>query len=268
MRQESKVTRHDKNSPKSEHDFVSQGGGGLPSLSARNMTTAAFKPGDGAGVKDLDDSALVERARQHDEAAFWLIIKRYNRRLYRVARAIVDDDTEAEDILQEAYIHAFTHLSDFRGDARLSTWLTRIALNEALARVRRRRPMVDLETIKAMAAPFGARKADPEEETALAEIRRLLERAVDDLPEAFRIVFIMRDVEECSTEETALLLGLQPQTVKTRLHRARRLLRAALQDNLALVFTDAFPFAGMRCGRVTQYVLDRLQIGRLQAPAS
>ena len=226
-----------------------------------------MRPGDGTGVTDLDDSALVERARQHDGAAFWLIIKRYNRRLYRVVRAVVDDDSEAEDILQEAYIRAFTHLSDFRGEARFSTWLTRIALNEALARRRQRRPMVDVEAIEAPDGLFGARKADPEEETALADIRRLLERAVDGLPEAFRIVFIMRDVEELSIDETALLLGLQPQTVKTRLHRARRLLRAALQDKLAVVFTDAFPFAGMRCARVTRFVLDRLETGLVQAPA-
>jgi RNA polymerase sigma factor (sigma-70 family) len=218
-------------------------------------------PAEATRIEDLDDAALVERAQQRDGAAFWLIIKRHNQRLYRVARAVLDDDTEAEDIVQETYIHAFAHLSEFRAEARLSTWLTRIALNEAVGRRRRRRPTVDLKVVEDMPAPFSPHKSDPEEATALAEIRRLLERAVDALPEHFRIVFVMRDVEEMSTEETAVLLGLRPQTVKTRLHRARRLLRETLQDKLATVFSDTFPFAGARCDRLAQFVLDRLGIG-------
>jgi len=201
---------------------------------------------------------------QRDGAAFWLIIKRHNQRLYRVARAVLDNDTEAEDVLQETYIHAFTHLSDFRGDARLSTWLTRIALNEALGRRRQRHPLVGVEFLEVMAAPVSAYKPDPEQATALAEIRRLIESAVDALPEPFRIVLVMRDIGEISTEETALLLGLRPETVKTRLYRARRLLRAALQDRLATVFTDIFPFAGTRCDRLTEIVLRRLEIGLLR----
>lgn len=211
-------------------------------------------------IEDLDDAALVERAQQGDGAAFWLIIKRHNQRLYRVARAVLDDDTEAEDVLQETYIHAFTHLSEFRGDARLSTWLTRIALNEALGRRRQRRPTVDVKAIETLAAPFSAHDLDPEAAAALTEIRRLLERAVSALPERYRIVFVMRDVEEISIEETALLLGLRPQTVGSRLHRARRLLRQALQDKFASVFTDTFLFAGAACDRLTQAVLDRLAV--------
>jgi RNA polymerase sigma-70 factor (ECF subfamily) len=213
-------------------------------------------------VGDLDDPTLVDRARRHDRAAFGLIIKRYNQRLYRVARAVLDDDTEAEDVVQQTYIHALTHLSEFRGDARFSTWLTRIALNEALTRRRQKRTAVDIETLEAMTAPFCARRADPEEATAIAEIRHLLDRAVDGLPESFRIVFIMRDVEGMSIEETALLLGLRPETVKTRLYRARRLLRLALQDKLAIVFTDVFPFAGARCDRLTRCVFDYLDSSR------
>jgi RNA polymerase sigma factor (sigma-70 family) len=226
-----------------------------------------MRPGkttEASRLEDLEDAALVERAQERDGAAFWLIIKRHNQRLYRVARAILGDDTEAEDVLQETYIHAFTHLSDFRAEARLSTWLTRIALNEALGRRRQRRATVDVKAIEAMAAPFSPHEADPEQASALAEIRRLLERAVDGLPEPFRIVFVMRDVEEMSTEETAFLLRLRPQTVKTRLHRARRLLREALRDTLATVFTDTFPFAGAPCDRLTQAVLDRLGIGLSQ----
>jgi RNA polymerase sigma-70 factor (ECF subfamily) len=224
------------------------------------ITTKPVKPIEEARLEDLDDSALVERARERDGAAFWLIIKRHNQRLYRVARAVLDDETEAEDVLQETYIHALTHLSDFRGDSRLSTWLTRIALNEALTRWRQRRPVVEVKVLGAMAAPFSAHQPDPERATALAEIRGLLESAVDTLPEPFRIVFVMRDVEEISTEETAQHLRLRVETVKTRLHRARRLLRIALQDRLATVFTDTFPFAGTRCDRLTGSVLHRLEI--------
>jgi RNA polymerase sigma factor (sigma-70 family) len=221
-------------------------------------------PTEAVRIEELDDAVLVERAQQRDAAAFWLIIKRHNQRLYRVARAVLDDETEAQDVLQETYIHAFMHLSEFRAEARLSTWLTRIALNEALGRRRQRRPTVDVKAIKAMPAPFSAHKADPEQAAALAEVRRLLERAVDGLPEHFRIVFVMRDVEEMSTEETALLLGLRPQTVKTRLHRARRLLREVLRDKLATVFTDIFPFAGLPCDRLLQSVLERLGVSLLQ----
>src|SRR5688572_28720085 len=217
-------------------------------------------PGEAGRIEDLDDAALAERAQQREGAAFWLIVKRHNQRLYRVARAVLDDDTEAEDVVQETYLHAFTHLSDFRGEARLSTWLTRIALNEALGRVRQRRPTVGMEAIQSMAAPFSAHEPDPEAAAALTEIRRLLERAVSSLPEHFRIVFVMRDVEEMSIEETALLLGLQPQTVSSRLHRARRLLRQGLQDKFASVFSDTFIFAGAACDRLTQAVLDRLAV--------
>jgi RNA polymerase sigma factor (sigma-70 family) len=211
-------------------------------------------------IEDLDDAGLVEHARQRNPAAFWLIIKRHNQRLYRIARAVLNDDVEAEDVLQETYIRAFTHLAEFRAEAQLSTWLTRIALNEALGRRRKRRPTVDVKSIEDMIAPFSAHNPGPEEAAALAEIRSLLEGAVSDLPEPFRIVFVMRDVEEMSIEETALLLALRPQTVSTRLYRARGLLRAALRDKLATVFTDTFLFAGARCDRLAQSVLDRLAI--------
>src|SRR4051794_11480364 len=229
--------------------------------------TVSVEPTEAARIEELDDAALVERARQRDGAALWLIIKRHNQRLYRVARAVLDDETEAQDVLQETYIHAFMHLSEFRAQARLSTWLTRIALNEALGRRRQRRPTVDVKAIKAMPIPLSAYKADPEEATARAEIRRLLERAIVDLPEHFRIVFVLRDVEEMSIDETARLLGLRPQTVKTRLHRARRLLRETLRDRLATVFTDVFPFGGAPCDHLTLSVLDRLGISRLTIPS-
>jgi RNA polymerase sigma-70 factor (ECF subfamily) len=215
----------------------------------------------------LDDQALVERARQRDGAALRLIMERHNRQLYRVARSVLRDDAEAEDVVQEAYLRAFTHLEGFRGEARLATWLTRIALNEALERLRKRRPSVELQQIDAINEqgearviylPSARQDGDPEAAAARAEIRRLIERAIDRLPDPFRIVFVLRDIEEMSIEATAGQLGLRPETVKTRLHRARRLLRQSLDRTLSSALTDAFPFAGVRCARITQAVLERM----------
>jgi RNA polymerase sigma-70 factor (ECF subfamily) len=219
------------------------------------------------GLDRLDDGALVERARQRDGAAVRLIMQRHNRRLYRVARSVLHDDAEAEDVVQETYVRAFTHLDGYRGEAQLSTWLTRIALNEALGRLRRRRITVGLKDIDAINDQGEARviylrsarqDSDPEAAAARGEVRRLLERAVDQLPDHFRVVFILRDIEEMSVEETASHLGLRPETVKTRLHRARRLLREALNKTLASALTDVFPCAGARCARIADAVLERL----------
>jgi RNA polymerase sigma-70 factor (ECF subfamily) len=220
-----------------------------------------------ASLDTLDDGALVERARQRDGAAVRLIMQRHNRRLFRTARGVLHDDAEAEDVVQETYVRAFTHLDGFRGEAQLSTWLTRIALNEALGRLRRRRNTVGLKDIDAMNEQGEARViylssarqgSDPEAAAAQAEVQRLLERAVDQLPEHFRLVFMLRDIEEMSVEETASQLGLRPETVKTRLHRARRLLRQSLDRTLSSAVGDVFPCAGARCSRITQAVLERL----------
>lgn len=216
----------------------------------------------------LGDAELVRLALQRDGEAFRAIMQRHNRRLYRVARSVMHDDSEAEDVVQEAYVLAFTNLAKFRAESSLATWLTRIALNEALGRLRRRRPTVDLSCLDlpsgdgAQVIPFPAMPSteDPERNAAQREIRALIERAIDELPEIFRVVFIMRDVEDMSIEETAAFLGLRPETVKTRLHRARKLLRQALDEKLAPVLTDVFPFAGRRCQRMTEEVLNRLQL--------
>jgi RNA polymerase sigma-70 factor, ECF subfamily len=212
------------------------------------------------------DAELVEHARRGDERAFRAIMERNNQRLYRLARMLLRDDAEAEDVVQEAYLRAFSALSRFRGEASLATWLTRIALNEALGRKRKQRPTVDLAVLeteqdKGQIIRFPAMNpdSDPERDAAQHEIRRLLERAIDALPEAFRVVFVMRDVEEMSIEETASCLGIRPETVKTRLHRARRLLREALDQRLASALKDAFPFAGARCVRITDTVLTRMR---------
>jgi RNA polymerase sigma-70 factor (ECF subfamily) len=216
----------------------------------------------------LDNAELVRLARRRNGDAFRVIMQRHNRRLYRVARSVVQDDSEAEDVVQEAYVRAFGSLGQFRGDASLSTWLTRIALNEALGRLRRQRPMVGLEVLDAERSgpsqiiPFPLMPAavDPERAAAQRQIRHLIEGAIDSLPEIFRVVFVVRDVEDLSVEETADFLGLPPATVKTRLHRARRQLRKALDEQLASTLTEAFPFDGKRCRQTADKVLERLQL--------
>jgi RNA polymerase sigma factor (sigma-70 family) len=208
----------------------------------------------------LAEAELVALARQGHREAFAAIMQRCNQRLFRVARGVVRDDAEAEDVVQEAYLRAFARLDSFRGEAAILTWLTRIVLNEARERLRRRRPTVDIEQLDtgAQVILFPTTPTSPEQDAARAEIRRLLEEAVDDLPDAFRMVFILREVEDCSIEETAETLGLVPATVKTRLHRAKRLLRRALDEKLASTMAEAFPFLGTRCQRITDAVLERL----------
>src|SRR5205814_7045266 len=177
------------------------------------------------------DAELVRRALGREEAAVRAIMQANNRRLYRLARGILRNDGEAEDVVQETYVSAFTHLEQFRGDSSLSTWLSRIAMNEALGRLRRQRPGVEWSTL-----PQGALEAqiiqfplaaseDPEKSMAQREIQHVVEHAIDELPEPFRLVFITRVIEGMNLEETAELLGLKPETVKTRLHRARAMLR-------------------------------------------
>jgi RNA polymerase sigma-70 factor (ECF subfamily) len=229
------------------------------------MTQPTIKRSDGTLV--AGEPALVERAKSGDQSAFRAIMDQHNRRLYRVARAVMKDDSEAEDVVQETYLRAFSNLAKFRGESSLATWLTRIALNEAMGRKRKQRITVTLESVETaqedtsaqiIQFPAMSTETDPERSAAQREIRILLERAMDALPEAFRLVFVMRDVEEMSIEETATYLRIRPETVKTRLHRARRLLRQSLDGQLASTLKGAFPFAGARCARITEAVLSRL----------
>ena len=207
---------------------------------------------------------LVARARNRDEAAIRSIIQANNRRLYRLARGILRNDSEAEDVVQETYVRAFTHLDSFRGDSSLSTWLSRIAMNEALGRLRGKQPAVELDSL-----PSGAIEAqiiqfplaapiDPEKTMAQREIQHVVEHAIDELPEPFRLVFMTRVVEGMNVEETAEILNLKPETVKTRLHRARTMLRESVERKIGPVVMEAFPFAGRRCERLTEAVLERL----------
>ncbi|MDB5568476.1 MAG: polymerase sigma factor [Tardiphaga sp.] len=223
----------------------------------------------GGPVGTLDDIELVQRALARDGNAFRTIMQRYNRRLYRIARSILRNDSEAEDVVQEAYMHAFTRLDSFRGDSSLPTWLARITINEALGRLRTQRSTVDIVTFEArMTAaeiiqfPLTSKSDDPERTMAQRQILQLVEQATDNLPEVYRIVFITRVIEGMSVEDTAEILGIRPETVKTRLHRARRLLREQLDNQIGPVLMDAFPFAGQRCERTTVAVLDRLGLPR------
>jgi RNA polymerase sigma-70 factor, ECF subfamily len=209
----------------------------------------------------LTDEVLVERSRHRDEDAVRVLTRRHSRRLYRIARGILRDDADAEDVVQETYVRAFTSLERFRGDAAFGTWLTRIAMNEALGRVRRRRPHADIDDHPALSATH----EDPETMTAQREIRDRLEQSIDNLPDIFRSVFVARMVEGLSIEETADLLGLRPETVKTRVHRARLRLRADLGASLGARAADAFPFDGPRCTAMTEAVVQRLRAAWGQA---
>lgn len=219
-----------------------------------------------AGVR-TSETELIDRARGRDEAAFREIMQVNNRRLYRLARGILRSDSEAEDVVQETYVRAFTHLDGFRAQSRLSTWLSRIAINEALGRVRSAKPHVELgavpeEAIAAQIIRFPVSSAgDPEKAMAQREIQCVVERAIDELPDVFRVVFIARVMEGMTTDETADLLGVKPETVKTRLHRARTMLRENVEKEIGPVMMDAFPFAGWRCERLTEAVLNRLGVG-------
>jgi len=216
-----------------------------------------------------DEAELIEQARRRDPAAARQIIRQHNQRLYRIARSIVRDDSEAEDVLQEAYARAFMSLDAFRGEARFGTWLARIVMNEALGRLRGRRATVALDTVgetlglEAQIIPFphANPELDPETTVAQRELGALLERAIDELPDAFRTVLVARLIEGMSIEETAELFGILPETVKTRLHRARRLLKDEMEKHIGPAMGNAFPFRGRRCERLTDKVLTRLGLG-------
>jgi RNA polymerase sigma-70 factor (ECF subfamily) len=211
----------------------------------------------------VSESELIRRAKAREEAAIRAILKANNRRLFRIARGILRNDAEAEDVVQETYVRALTHLEGFRGDSSLSTWLSRIAMNEAMGRLRGRRPSLDLDSLsqdrlEAEIIPFPTALSDPEKSMAQRQIQEVVEHAIDRLPEPFRLVFITRVMEEMTVEETAELLSLRPETVKTRLHRARALLRQNVEREIGPVMLEAFPFAGRRCERLTEAVLRRL----------
>jgi RNA polymerase sigma-70 factor, ECF subfamily len=220
-----------------------------------------------ADHKLLSDSALISRIVSGDTCAFELVMRRYNRALYRTARSIVKDDAEAEDTLQDAYMQAYQSLARFRSESRLLTWLTRIVVNQAVARLRKsaRRAEVisldggmDYEQPAAEAAMSIGQSESPDSAAMRAETRRLLERKIDELPEAFRTVFVLRALEEMTVEEVSAVLGIPEATVRTRYFRSRSMLREALSRELDFTLEEAFSFDGERCDRIVAGVMKRV----------
>jgi RNA polymerase sigma-70 factor, ECF subfamily len=213
------------------------------------------------------DAELAARVQGGDHGAFELIMRRHNRRLFRLARSYVKNTAEAEDVLQEAYVRAYAHLGDLADGDRLAAWLARIVANEALGRLRAAARVISLEDhllhrrVEARDGTDGEPASDqpnPERMVASSELRRLLEAAVDALPDDFRTVFVLREVEGLSTAETAACLAIRPETVKTRLHRARLQLQETLGQQLLASSPTLFGFDGGRCDRVVGQVLARL----------
>jgi RNA polymerase sigma-70 factor (ECF subfamily) len=211
-----------------------------------------------AGDPSATDEAIVARVLAGDTASFESLVRRHNRRLFRATRAILKNDDEAEDAMQEAYVSAFAHLRDFGGRARFSTWLVRIAVYEALGRLRRGKRLTFLEDDAFVEEPMAVTR-DPEEAASDTELRGALEHAVDALPVGFRAVFVMRAVEGMSVEETAEALDIPEETVRTRHHRARSLLREDLAQRMERVASSAFDFHLSRCDRIAAAVLARIR---------
>jgi RNA polymerase sigma-70 factor, ECF subfamily len=222
--------------------------------------TLAHTPTNG----ELADEEVVRRVLAGETPLFEILMRRYNQRLYRVARGILRDDSEAEDVMQETYVRAYQHLKQFAGRAKFSTWLTRIAVHEALARSYRRNRFADLPAQgERDSSPLGdpmnnipTNTASPEEQVSGSELRALLEQAILKLPESYRSVLMLRDLEELSTADAAECLQISEENVKVRLHRARTLLRKELYARTGRGLTESFQFQAVRCDRVVRNVFD------------
>jgi RNA polymerase sigma-70 factor, ECF subfamily len=222
------------------------------------METSASSRTAEVPVATLSDADIVKRVRAGDRALFEILMRRHNQRLYRTARAVVKDEVEVEDVMQQAYINAFTHLHQFEERSQFSTWLTRITLNEALGRRRKMRPSEDArESMDTIRSP----QPDPERQAYAEELRRVLEDAVDTLPDSYRTVFMLRDIEGLSTQETGDGLGLGEEAVKTRLHRARAMIRQAVTARIGEVASGTVQFQAPRCDRVVAAVLAKILLG-------
>ena len=216
-----------------------------------------------ARVEGWPDEEMVSRVLEGDLGLFELLMRRHNQRLYRAIRSILRDDSESEDVMQDAYVRAYEHLAQFEGRAKFSTWLTRIAVNEALKRLaaRGRLDPLDEEQYESEAGTmpaFQSNSPTPEAGASRSELSSLLEEAILALPQTYRAVIVLRDVEEMSTAETAEVLSLTDANVKVRLHRAHELLRAELFARAGANSTQAFVFHATRCDRVVRGVLDKL----------
>jgi len=207
----------------------------------------------------LSDEEIVRRVVEGEVELFGILLRRYDQRLYRTARAVLADDGEAEDVTQETWMRAFRHLDQFEQKARFSTWLLRIALHEAWGRARRARKSQPLEETPSWEQNLISHSSDPEGEAAGGELRGLLESAVEGLPEFYRVVFILREVEGLCTAEVAATLELSEDVVKTRLSRARAFLRRELTARAGPGISRAFPFLGRRCARMAGLVMSRIR---------
>ena len=212
---------------------------------------------------EQSDAETIQQVLDGNNAMFELLMRRYNERVYRAARSIVRDEQEAEDVMQQAYVNAFTHLRQFNGSAQFSTWLTRIAINEALARVRRRGRYETFDEDMSNVEPFMSSNPaqSPERQAFAGELRGLLEWAIDSLPDGMREVFVLREVEGLSTSEAAECLGTSEDVVKTRLSRGRAHLRRLLMERTGATAPEAFRFYRPRCDRVVAQVLARIAGG-------
>lgn len=217
------------------------------------------------------DGDIARRIAGGDQTALQLLMRRHNQKLYRTARSILKDEDEAEDAVQEAYLSAYRAMGSFRGDAKLSTWLVRIVANEALARLRKRKRSAEIIRFDSDTQSAGqssevnvsqAAPEQPDQGASRAEARRMLERKIDELPDAFRATFVLRAIEELSVEETAVVLDIPEATVRSRFFRARGMLRESLAREIDFAFEDAFAFAGGRCDRIVAAVLGRLDESR------
>jgi RNA polymerase sigma-70 factor, ECF subfamily len=209
----------------------------------------------------ISDEEIVERVRSGETPLFEMLVRRHNQRLYRVARSVLRDEHEAEDVMQHAYVSAYEHLHQFAGRASFATWLTRIAVHEALSRARRRGRLTGLESTSEEGAPPGPprdERPDPEQQAQAAELRRLLEAAIDGLPGMYRTAFVLREVEGLGTPEVAECLEVSEDVVRTRVHRARALLRRSLYARTGATSGSAFQFHLTRCDRVVAGVFARL----------
>lgn len=211
----------------------------------------------------LSNEEVVVRVLAGETAMFEIIMRRHNQRLYRVARAILHNAGEAEDVMQDAYVRAYEHLGQFAAKAKFSTWLTRIAVHEALARKHRGNRYQELDSMsdreRDRMDKLASLAPDPERQASNTEIRSLLEEAVERLPDAYRTIFMLRDVEEMSTSDTADVLEISEENVKVRLHRARALLRKSLYALAGMERKEAFNFHAVRCDRVVKNVFERIE---------
>jgi RNA polymerase sigma-70 factor, ECF subfamily len=218
-----------------------------------------------AHVEGWADEEIVRRILHGDLALFELLMRRHNQRVYRAIRSILRDDSESEDVMQDAYVRAYEHLAQFEGRAQFSTWLTRIAVNEALKRLAARGKLDPLDEERYEeedgTMPFQSNSPTPESNASNSELKSLLEEAILTLPVAYRAVTVLRDVEEMSTAETAEVLSITETNVKVRLHRAHELLRGALFARVGANSTRAFGFHASRCDRVVHAVFERLDLG-------